>query len=402
MAQDQSAQLPVLIIGSGIPYKIFESDASLAPRKRRDWGVACHWSCPMLASLIGDAKWSRIRETLVDPHMPVEDVIKIRLLHGKTGEVFDEKPVPGLHRVLRSRLRYLITEDVIDVQFGKTLERISYADDGTSVTAHFADGTAETGRLIVGADGSQSRVRWLLLGAERTKLKRLPIAAIFINASFSRDRALWLRKHYTILNPVVHPDNQMGLLALLDGENKDDPESWRFAFYISWLCSVEEQTSEVASGMGVRERLRQIKEKSKTFGEPLRSCYEWIPDDLDEVYWIGSANWDPSLPEHEWDNHGGRVTLLGDAAHPMTFHRGQGLNHAIADAFKLVELLANLETQSREQLIGAYETEMRARGGEEVRLSELNSFMMHDWENIAQSPLLKRGLAYGSGDDGKA
>ncbi|KAI1765921.1 FAD/NAD(P)-binding domain-containing protein [Hypoxylon sp. FL1150] len=412
-------ELPVLIIGAGcgglalahglllkgIPCKIFERDPTLSPRNQRDWGVACHWATPMLASLLGEDKWSRITETLVDPHLPVRADETIPLYNGKTGELLSEVALPNLHRILRGRLRSFITaEGAVDVHLGKTLERVSYADDDRrTVTAHFADGTSETGRLLVGADGSQSRTRALLVGAERARLKRLPLAATFVTASFQRERALQLRGSvHPILNAIVHPDDMMGMFAVLDAADKERPENWRFSFYISWPCSLEEQAAEAAAGMGPRERLRQAKEKSRAFADPLRTCYELVPDDSDRVYYGANGNWDPSLPEHEWDNHGGLVTLVGDAAHPMTYHRGQGLNHSIADAFKLVELLANLDSKPQAELIDAYESEMRARGGEEVRLSEMNSLMMHDWAKIEQSPLVKRGVAYGSGDSQKA
>lgn len=38
---------------------------------------------------------------------------------------------------------------------------------------------------------------------------------------------------------------------------------------------------------------------------------------------------------------------------------------------------------------------MRARTGEEVRLSEMNSSMVHDWSKLLESPLLKMRLAKG-------
>lgn len=276
----------------------------------------------MLASLLGEAKWSRISEALVDPHLPIKEVEVCPLYNGKTGELLNEMVLPKLHRILRGRLRSFIAEDAIDVQLGKTLERISYAEDGRSVTAHFADGTSETGRLLVGADGSQSRVRAHLVGPEKAKLKKLPLAATFITASFSRERALQLRSSvHPIISAIIHPDNMMGMFAILDAADKEHPENWRFSLYISWPTSVEEQAAEAAAGMGVRERLRQGKEKSKAFSDPLRSCYEFIPDDHDQVYYGANANWDPSLPEHEWDNHGGLVTLVGDAAHPMTYRK---------------------------------------------------------------------------------
>ncbi|KAI0166803.1 FAD/NAD(P)-binding domain-containing protein [Hypoxylon sp. FL1284] len=369
----------------------------MAPGNRRDWSIAFHWSAPMLASLLGEKKWSQMSRALVDPNDPVKDVELLPLLNGKTGEVLSEIPTPNLNRILRSRLRAFIVEDEIDVQLNKELERISYGDDGKSVTAHFTDGTAETGRLIVGADGSQSRVRQHLVGAEVAKLKKLPIAATFITTTFPADRAVQLRKSvHPIFNTIIHPDNMVGMFTLLDGTHKDRPETWVFSYYISWNSSPEEQAAEAAAGMGVRERLQQGKQKSRAFADPLRSCYDLTPDDHKGVYYLTMGNWDPSLPEHAWDNRGGLVTLLGDAAHPLTYNRGQGLNHTLADSYKLVEILSELDKRPQAELITEYDTEMRARAGEEVRLSEMNTLMLHDWARAKESPIMTRGVAFGS------
>lgn len=55
-----------------------------------------------------------------------------------------------------------------------------------------------------------------------------------------------------------------------------------------------------------------IKEKAKTLAEPARSAFQWIPHDTlvhraDISYWISQP----------WDSRKGRLTLVGDAAHPM-------------------------------------------------------------------------------------
>jgi hypothetical protein len=42
--------------------------------------------------------------------------------------------------------------------------------------------------------------------------------------------------------------------------------------------------------------------------------------------------------------------------------------------------------------IDAYETELKARGGEEVKLSEINTRMLHDWEKVLESPLFTAGM----------
>jgi hypothetical protein len=43
-----------------------------------------------------------------------------------------------------------------------------------------------------------------------------------------------------------------------------------------------------------------------------------------------------------------------------------------------------------------YEEEMKKRAGEEVRLSVLNTTMLHDWAKVIESPVFKAGLKAGS------
>lgn len=409
-----ASDLPVLIIGSGccglamangltragIPCKVIERASELRRENDRDWGIACHWSAPILADLMGPEKWSRIKTVQCDPNMDTPDEDSLSVLNGATGEVVNHLQFPKVYRFLRSRLRALLAED-IEVCFGKRLESLTYHENEDDhqkyVTAHYADGTSERARLVVGADGSNSTVRRHLVGAEAAKLKQLGLNAIFINAAFSRERALYLRSFHPITSIIAHPDNMMSVLLLLDAPERDVPEGWRFTFYISWRSAPEQQEAEAAV-MGVRERLRQAKDKSQLYADPIRKAHEWLPEDHDQVYWTRNMNWDPSLPEHAWDNHGGLVTLAGDAAHAMTYHRGQGLNHALDDAGKLVKLLTGSSERSQSEVIDIYETEMRARAGEEVRLSEMNSHMLHDWSQVKESPLMTRVLAKGSSD----
>lgn len=42
--------------------------------------------------------------------------------------------------------------------------------------------------------------------------------------------------------------------------------------------------------------------------------------------------------------------------------------------------------------IEKYEVEMKERAGEEVRLSVLNTTMLHDWAKVMESPVFKAGL----------
>jgi hypothetical protein len=138
--------------------------------------------------------------------------------------------------------------------------------------------------------------------------------------------------------------------------------------------------------------------------EPFRSAVLWMPDDT-KITYDKMAYWVP-IP---WDNYDGRVTLAGDAAHPMTprerpfekilaelmlVDRGQGLNHAICDASHFVDAMQRVvaRTSSLKDAITAYSEEIVKRGAEEVLISKQSAGMMLDWDRLMESPLVKRSL----------
>lgn len=100
---------------------------------------------------------------------------------------------------------------------------------------------------------------------------------------------------------------------------------------------------------------------------------------------ITSWNGRPSMPT---------ITLAGDAAHAMLPHRGQGLNHALEDAARLVTALTAVfkdGTQSLPDAVAAYEEEMVARAGQEVEVTSRAARAGHDWNLLTQSPMFKHG-----------
>ena len=70
-----------------------------------------------------------------------------------------------------------------------------------------------------------------------------------------------------------------------------------------------------------------------------------------------------------------RVTLLGDAAHAMTTHRGIGANTAFADAFDLAKALMREDDPWKG--IAEYEQTMIKRGFEAVRASKQMTETIH-------------------------
>jgi len=100
----------------------------------------------------------------------------------------------------------------------------------------------------------------------------------------------------------------------------------------------------------------------------------WSARDHSATLAEGFAGWDPVVatiidaiggdgfrsglydraPLRQWST--GRLTLLGDAAHPMLPHLGQGLNQAFEDAAALASLLRGACPQDVPAALAAYET----------------------------------------------
>ncbi|TVY89983.1 FAD-dependent monooxygenase [Lachnellula willkommii] len=399
--QTSVAGLPVIIIGSGctglaiahglkkagIPVIVFEKKPAVFSPGERDWNMGLHWGMPILKTLIPESAVQALQSTQVDPNTPTKPFDTLKFLNGGTGEVITGIPSPDFYRLRRSKLRALLCKG-LDIRWNKRLKDVVVKQDGSCVTAIFEDGEQMTGRLVVGADGSKTTVRELILGPDLAAPLRLPYVSTFVQAKYTREQALFLRSFHPLYIAAIHPDNMVAFFGLQDAPAIDKPEDWTFFFYISWNSTLEQQVEE-AKTYGNYERLTQVKSFSRGFTEPWKSAFEWVADDQ-LVWYVDMAVWDPSLPEHTWDTRNGRVTLAGDAAHPMTFQRGQGLNHSMADAGKLVEALTSEPNQSL--AIHNYESEMKDRAGEEVRSSVANTTMLHDWNRVLESPLMKAGL----------
>ncbi len=120
----------------------------------------------------------------------------------------------------------------------------------------------------------------------------------------------------------------------------------------------------------------EMKESWSAPGDPqvLREAFEgWDPrigqvlTQVDRTFRWALYDREP-LPT--WSN--GRLTLLGDAAHPMLPHLGQGANQAIEDGMALATLLARCDSASVPAALRVYEQLRRERVAEIQRGARLN------------------------------
>jgi 2-polyprenyl-6-methoxyphenol hydroxylase-like FAD-dependent oxidoreductase len=188
-------------------------------------------------------------------------------------------------------------------------ECVDVADDGSEVTAELADGRRETVDVLVGADGLESRVRAKLLGDGPPRYTGLSIWRA--NVTLPEDampapdfhaywgpaaKFVWFRSGPTLLS-------WEGVIAAPPGSTDPPGESKQVAAdrFAGWPDVV----GEIIAATDPRAIIRT--------------------DVLDRP------------PVKRWGE--GRVTLLGDAAHPMTFAVGQGAAQALEDAVVLARCL---------------------------------------------------------------
>lgn len=132
---ESETALPILIVGagisglslaqylkkSGIPFRIFDRDASIVSRTG-GWGLTFHWGLPALKELLPDELYARLGECNVNPN--AQDAGKYRFLDLKTGESLYAATFPktGRLRVIRSKLRTLLATGVdVEVSQPSTL-----------------------------------------------------------------------------------------------------------------------------------------------------------------------------------------------------------------------------------------------------------------------------------------
>lgn len=408
--------IKVLIIGAGpagcalahglrkanIPFQIFDKTASSS--STRNWAFTLGWARPYVSSLLPEHLTARLQSCQVDPHVDCAAIGEDRIIlyNGATHEAAFEFPIPGAREINIRKLRELLAGDGdLGVQYGKKCVGYELIDNEEGkgeterVRARFDDGSCATGTLLVGVDGASSLIRRTLFAHSNPHSVHnpatneiLPFALINFNVSYPADQARWIKERlHPLVDIAIHPLGHYIRLNVLDMDKKEDASTWTFQILSTWAVKrVEDWDNEDKNG----SRLKRLKDhiRAQKWAEPYASAIEWIPEETrigrDQLkIWKTVA----------WDNRNARVTLVGDAAHAMTFHRGQGANNSLYDAYCLVEALKSVQAGEKtlQEAIDAYDAEVVQRGQTEVQISKEQTFFTHDWENFVKSPVMTLG-----------
>lgn len=341
-----------------------------------------------MKSLLSEEAFSRLDETQVDPEVGRNDTGNFIFINLETLETKFRIPPSERRRINREKLRRLLLKEVSDrVHWSRRFVGIEEVEDG--IVAIFEDGSRVEGSIIVGAEGSNSRTRQLV-APETYRNTQLPVRLTGTAVDFTPEQVRPLRDLDPLLFQGCHPRSGNFLwVSMLEtpegnGTKGADGERYRVQIIVSWpFRSPDDEVKATNEG-----RLSEMKHRADEFHGTLRGVVQSIPEDT-ECLEIVLQDW-PCL---DWDNHGGRLTLAGDAAHAMTMYRGEAANHGILDALKLCQALDGVFNggEGKEDAILKYEKELRSRTSAAVLLSRQACLDAHDWEGLNEhSAVLKR------------
>jgi salicylate hydroxylase len=252
--------------------------------------------------------------------------------------------------------------DVLATRLPKAVEVIlgtrcvSVSSQGDVASATFSDGSEIEADVVIGADGIHSAVRTSLFGPDEPKFTGkvayrsvIPVDALADGADL-RDGGGSLGPHGTIVIYGVRRGELINVVC------HHDDETYK---HESWIaeCDRAEVLDVYKNWNG---RLRRLFAASEVW-------YKWALYDRD--------------PIPQWTQ--GRVTVLGDAAHPMLPYLGQGACQALEDGSVLAMALDSM----RHDLPGAlqlYERVRRPRASRVVLASRARGVDNHLVSPIAQ------------------
>jgi salicylate hydroxylase len=187
------------------------------------------------------------------------------------------------------------------------------ADRGDRVKAEFANGHGTTADILVGADGIHSTVRTLLFGAEDPQFAGcvayrglVPVERI-ADLGLEPGNQSWLGPGAHLVHYFVSGGRLLNFVGWTEHDtwNRED-----------WTDRATVERA-LAAFEGWHPQIRRIISEADT-------CFIWALFDRD--------------PLPRWSI--GRVTLLGDACHPMYPFMAQGAAQAIEDGAALTTLLS--------------------------------------------------------------
>lgn len=366
--------LAVACLHRGIPFTLYERDINFDARSQ-GYGLTLQQASKAIEGFGITSLEEGVVSTKHIVHTPEGKIV------GEWGiRKWLEKETPtspkrtNIH-IARQLLRLALLQQLNgndSIKWGHQLLNFKQLEDKTLELNFEVNGeiTKTKADILVGADGIRSSVRKLLISEEKTPLRYLGCIVILgicpLSALENCDSPL--------LDSATVFQTANGNERIYMMPYTSDSIMWQLSF------PMPEEDAKVLSAKGTKALKEEACRRTQ--------WHDPIPQILlatQEAQISGYPVYDRELLTEDLLKNAGAVTIIGDAAHPMSPFKGQGANQALLDALSLAREIAKgckspkywKEQGVRESALAKYELEMIERSASKVKDSAAAAEFLH-------------------------
>lgn len=350
--------LAVACLHRGIPFTLYERDRSFDARSQ-GYGLTLQQASNAIKGFGLFSLNDGLHSTRHVVH--TTDGEEIVEWGKRTHSITNKSPKRMNVHIPRQALRLALLKQLGDhhlVQWGHRLVGFKQDEDNRIELSFQVNGKEiknTKADLVVGADGIRSVVRSLLIGEDITPLRYLGYMVILGICSLKMLKGV----ESALLDSKTVFQTVNGRERIYVMPYSSDSVMWQLSFPMT------EDEAKALSAKGANA----LKE------EACRRAY-WhspIPEILSgslTEHISGYPVYDREILKTKFLEKAGAVTLIGDAAHPMSPFKGQGANQALLDALSLARNISLNPTPTvnlRETVLNEFEEEMLSRSASKVK-----------------------------------
>ncbi|MES2487974.1 MAG: NAD(P)/FAD-dependent oxidoreductase [Bacteroidota bacterium] len=365
--------LAVACLHRGIPFTLYERDSNFNVRSQ-GYGLTLQQASKAIESFGISSLKDGVISTRHVVHTPDGKVI---------GEWGNRKWMPSgattpakrsnVH-IARQSLRHALLEQLGThaVQWGHQLVNFKEHESNSIELSFLVNGQIKSHRanLLVGADGIRTAVRRLLIDDDITPLRYLDCIVILGICPLSALSGI----NSPLLDGATVFQTANGNERIYIMPYTADSVMWQLSF------PMPEEEARALSALGPKA-LKQEACLRTQWHNPVPQILAATP----EINISGYPVYDRELLKPEVFAKTGPITLIGDAAHPMSPFKGQGANQALLDALTLARGILKgcgpssdwRKTGIRISVLNEFEAEMLARSAVKVKDSAAAAHFLH-------------------------